>query len=126
MVLDSVVGPWEWYDFDLRQTRALLRRRAVFFRWVAEHTGRFGLGGSPEAVREAYLRVRAGLAAHPVDGFGAAEFDRAVYRALGRTERWTGLADGLRASPRDGDTDGTVPAGDVHCTGPGLPEPDQG
>ncbi|WP_413798012.1 alpha/beta hydrolase [Streptomyces iranensis] len=104
MVLDSVVGPWEWYDFDLRQTRALLRQREVFFRWVAEHPGRFGLGGSPEAVREAYLRARTGLATRPVDGFGAAAFDRAVYRALGRTERWTGLADGLRASLRDGDT----------------------
>ncbi|MCD9589917.1 alpha/beta hydrolase [Streptomyces sp. 8ZJF_21] len=104
MVLDSVVGPEEWYDFDLRQTRALLRQRDVFFRWTAEHTGRFRLGDSPEAVRAAYLRVRTGLATRPVDGFGAAAFDRAVYRALGRTERWTGLADGLHAYLSDGDT----------------------
>ncbi|WP_327242160.1 alpha/beta fold hydrolase [Streptomyces sp. NBC_01320] len=29
MVLDSVVGPGKWYDFDLRQSRALLRQREV-------------------------------------------------------------------------------------------------
>lgn len=104
MVLDSVVGPWEWYDFDLRQSRALLRQRAVFFAWAAHHGKRFGLGADATAVRDAYLRVRHGLAQHPVGGFGAAEFDRAVYRTLGRTERWTGLADGLRAYLRDGST----------------------
>ncbi len=104
MVLDSVVGPEDWYDFDLRQARALLRQREVFFGWAARHADRFRLGDDAAAVRTAYLRVRAELAAHPVDGFGAAEYDRAVYRSLGRTERWTTLADGLRASLRDGDT----------------------
>ncbi|MFC5655165.1 alpha/beta hydrolase [Streptomyces nogalater] len=102
MVLDSVVGPWSWYDFDVRQSRALLRGREVFFAWAARHHGRFGLGGRADEVRQAYERVRDGLAAHPVDGFGPAEFDRAVYRALGRTERWTGLADGIRGYVRDG------------------------
>ncbi|WP_245689822.1 alpha/beta hydrolase [Streptomyces chattanoogensis] len=110
LVLDSVVGPEEWYDFDLRQSRALLRQRAVFFAWAARHRERFGLGADAAAVRAAYQRVRDGLARHPVDGFGAAEFDRTVYRALGRTERWAGLADGLRTFLRDGTTGPLRPA----------------
>ncbi|WP_328935056.1 MULTISPECIES: alpha/beta hydrolase [unclassified Streptomyces] len=110
MVLDSVVGPWDWYDFDVVQSRALLRQRDTFFAWTAVHRDRFALGGSAEAVRRAYLRVREGLTARPVAGFGPAEFDRAVYRALGRTERWTGLADGLRTYLRDGSPDALRPA----------------
>ncbi|WKX68791.1 alpha/beta hydrolase [Streptomyces sp. XD-27] len=110
MVLDSVVGPWDWYDFDLRQSRALLDQRAVLFGWIAEHHERFGLGGTAAAVRAAYQRVRDGLADRPVDGFGAAGFDRAVYRALGRTERWTPLAEALRAYLRDGTVAGLRPA----------------
>ncbi|WP_330287296.1 alpha/beta hydrolase [Streptomyces sp. NBC_00576] len=107
MVLDSVVGPWDWYEFDVVQSRALLRQRDTFFTWAARHPHRFGLGDDSPAVRGAYLRVRDGLRERPVDGFGAAAFDRAVYRALGRTERWAGLADGLRTYLRDG-TPGTL------------------
>ncbi|MFG2290940.1 alpha/beta hydrolase [Streptomyces sp. NPDC048595] len=105
MVLDSVVGPWGWYDFDLWQSRALLRQREVFFAWAARHEARFGLGGSTGQVRAAYLRARRALAAHPADGFGPAAFDRAVYRALGRTERWADLAAGIHAYLRDGGTE---------------------
>ena len=54
--------------------------------------------------------MRDGLAKRPVDGFGPAEFDRTVYRALGRTERWAGLADGLRTYLRDGTTGPLRPA----------------
>ena len=110
MVLDSVVGEWDWYDFDVIQSRVLLRQRDTFFAWTAAHPDRFGLGGSAETVRRAYLRVRQGLTARPVAGFGPAEFDRAVYRALGRTERWAGLADGLRTYLRDGSPDALRPA----------------
>ncbi|KQV94268.1 alpha/beta fold hydrolase [Streptomyces sp. Root369] len=110
MVLDSVVGPWNWYDFDVIQSRALLRQRDTFFTWTAAHPDRFALGGSADAVRRAYLRVREGLTARPVAGFGPAEFDRAVYRALGRTERWAGLADGLRTYLRDDSPDALRPA----------------
>ncbi|NUT27317.1 MAG: alpha/beta fold hydrolase [Streptomyces sp.] len=110
MVLDSVVGPWDWYDFDVVQSRAMLRARDTFFAWSAAHPERFGLGGDADAVRQAYLRARRGLAARPVNGFGPAEFDRAVYRALGRTERWAGLADGLRGYLADGSPDGLRPA----------------
>ncbi|MFG2551271.1 alpha/beta fold hydrolase [Streptomyces sp. NPDC048581] len=110
MVLDSVVGPWDWYDFDVVQSRAMLRARDTFFAWTAAHAARFGLGDSTDAVRRSYLRVRQGLTARPVNGFGPAEFDRAVYRALGRTERWAGLADGLRTYLTDGSPDGLRPA----------------
>ncbi|WP_312885612.1 alpha/beta hydrolase [Streptomyces physcomitrii] len=109
MVLDSVVGPWSWYGFDLRQSRELLRQRADFFDWAARHAERFGLGTDAAAVRRSYAKVRAALAARPENAFGAAEFDRAVYRALGRTERWTPLADGLRAYLRAGSTAGLRP-----------------
>ena len=108
MVLDSVVGPWDWYDFDVLQSRALLRQRDTFFAWAAGH---YGLGGTPAEVRASYLRVRKGLAARPVAGFGPAEFDRAVYRALGRTERWAPLADGLRGYLADGGVGTLRPAG---------------
>ncbi|MFJ4468468.1 alpha/beta hydrolase [Streptomyces sp. NPDC089424] len=110
MVLDSVVGPSSWYDFDVLQSRALLRQRDTFFAWTAAHADRFGLGDHAAAVREAYLRVRRELALRPVEGIGAAGFDRAVYRALGRTERWSGLADALRAHLRDGTVTGLRPA----------------
>lgn len=110
MVLDSVVGPWGWHDFDVIQARELLRQRETFFGWTAGYQGRFGLGVDAEDVRDSYLKVRQGLADRPVDGFGAAEFDRAVYRALGRTERWAPLADGLRSYLRDGTVTGLRPA----------------
>ncbi|MGW1612919.1 alpha/beta hydrolase [Streptomyces sp. NPDC002285] len=110
MVLDSVVGPWDWYDFDVIQSRAMLRARDTFFGWAAAHAERFGLGGDAGAVLRSYLRVRQSLGSHPVGGFGAAEFDRAVYRALGRTERWTGLADGMHGYLTDGSVAGLRPA----------------
>ncbi|MDI3406509.1 alpha/beta hydrolase [Streptomyces cavernicola] len=110
MVLDSVVGPGSWYDFDVRQSRELLRQRAVFFAWAARNESRFGLGGTAADVRDAYEHTRRGLADRPQQGFGAAEFDRAVYRALGRTERWQPLADGIRAYLRDGDAARLRPA----------------
>lgn len=109
MVLDSVVGPWDWHDFDMIQSRALLRARDTFFGWTAAHPDRFGLGADMAAVRRSYLRVRQALAARPASGFGPAEFDRAVYRALGRTERWTPLADGLRAYLTEAAVDGLRP-----------------
>lgn len=103
LVLDSVVGPWAWHDFDVRQARALLRQREVLIGWWAQNPRRYGLGHTDSQVRAAYRRARGQLAARPVDGFGPAEFDRAVYRALGRTERWAALGDGLRDYLRSGD-----------------------
>ncbi|MFJ8822670.1 alpha/beta hydrolase [Streptomyces sp. NPDC102467] len=109
MVLDSVVGPEDWYAFDVRQSRALLVQRDTFFAWAAAHADRFGLGSDVRAVRASYLRVRKGVEAEPVAGFGPAEFDRTVYRALGRTERWAPLAEGLRAYLSDGGVAGLRP-----------------
>ncbi|TVL89487.1 alpha/beta hydrolase [Streptomyces sp. SAJ15] len=109
MVLDSVVGPEDWYDFDLRQARALLAQRTRLFGWLARHHDRFGLGDTAAEVRAGYARVRAELTARPVDGFGAAAFDRAVYRTLGRTERWAPFGEGLRGYLREGTVAGLRP-----------------
>ncbi|MFD7665797.1 alpha/beta fold hydrolase [Streptomyces sp. NPDC059788] len=102
LVLDSAVGPEDWHAFDVRQAHALLRRRDVLFDWLARHAARFRLGTTRHDVRAAYERTRDGLTAHPVSGYGAAAFDRTVYRTLGRTERWTAFGDGLRAYLDDG------------------------
>ncbi|MFH8350404.1 alpha/beta hydrolase [Streptomyces sp. NPDC018045] len=110
LVLDSVVGPEDWHTFDIRQAHALLRQRDVLFDWLARHDSRFRLGATAHQVRAAYRRTRDGLAAHPVAGFGAAAFDRAVYRALGRTERWAALGDGLRTYLDEGAVDRLRPA----------------
>ncbi|MEU2791965.1 alpha/beta hydrolase [Streptomyces sp. NPDC007100] len=110
LVLDSVVGPEDWHAFDIQQARALLRQRDVLFDWLARHGSRFGLGATAREVRSAYQRTRDGLTAHPVSGFGAAAFDRAVYRTLGRTERWTALGDGLRDYLDKGAVDRLRPA----------------
>ena len=109
MVLDSVVGPWGWHDFDVRQARSLLRQRQVLYGWLAGHERHFGLGGTARQVRASYDEVRAHLKRHPVDGFGAAEFDRAVYDALGRTERWQPLGEGMRAYLTSGSVAGLRP-----------------
>lgn len=110
MVLDSVVAPVPWYDFDLTQAEAMLRQRTTLLDWLGRHGRRFGLGDTGRAVRASYDRARARLAARPVRGFGPAEFDRVVYRALGRTERWAPLGDGLRAYLRTGSVSGLRPA----------------
>ncbi|SHF06287.1 alpha/beta hydrolase fold [Streptoalloteichus hindustanus] len=101
MVLDSVVGPVGWYDFDRDQAVALLRQRDTLFDWLAEHRAAFRLGATRNEVRAHYLRTREALAARG-DSFGPAEFDRLVYRALGRTERWEKLGLGLRAFAETG------------------------
>jgi pimeloyl-ACP methyl ester carboxylesterase len=106
MVLDSVVGPGSWYDLDVQQTVALLAQRDVFFAWLAARREEFGLGGTADEVRAAYAEVRDRL---PIDGFGPAEFDRVVYRALGRTERWRPLGIGLRKFLMEGDLAGLRP-----------------
>ena len=118
LVLDSVVGPWDWHDFDVRQAREMLRQRDTFFRWLAADDAHFGLGGTAREVRASYERVRAGLGGNPDDGFGPAEFDRAVYDALGRTERWQGLGDGLRTYLRDGSASGLRPDPEEAFDGP--------
>ncbi|MFG2224004.1 alpha/beta hydrolase [Streptomyces sp. NPDC048644] len=112
MVLDSVVGPWDWHDFDVRQAHALIGQRDTLFARLARDPARYRLGATPRAVRASYTRVREALAAHPDHGFGSAAFDRAVYRALGRTERWAPLGDGLRRYFQEGTADGLRPADD--------------
>ncbi|MEV4417927.1 alpha/beta hydrolase [Catellatospora sp. NPDC049609] len=52
----------------LRQPRGFERRfRSDFLPWVAQHANVYGLGTTAEEVRAEYERIRASLAAHPVD-----------------------------------------------------------
>lgn len=99
MVLDSVVGPDQWHRFDVRQGFAMIRQRDVLFDWIAAHP-EFGLGTDRDAVRAHYLAARDRL---PAGELGADEFDRAVYRALSRTERWKPFAEALAHLLRTGD-----------------------
>jgi pimeloyl-ACP methyl ester carboxylesterase len=106
MVLDSVVGTGSWYGFDIRQATAMLAQRNIFFTWLAAHHNEFRLGGTADEVRAAYTQVQQRL---PIDGFGPAEFDRVVYRALGRTKSWRPLGIGLRKFLIEGNPDGLMP-----------------
>ncbi|MDI9939258.1 alpha/beta fold hydrolase [Rhodococcus sp. IEGM 1351] len=104
-ILDSVVGPGpdgrdDWHAFDLRQAEALLSQRETMIGWWAQHPERIGLGHDPAAVRRSYDTVRA---LNPSGGIGADEFDRAVYRALGRAERWQPLGQAIAQALRTGD-----------------------
>ncbi len=106
MVLDSVVSPGRWHDFDAEQGFAMLAQRDVLFRWIAAHPS-LGLGTTPETVRASYLAARSALATRPAHGtFGAAEFDYLVYRTLSRTERWEPFARALDAYLHRGDSGG--------------------
>lgn len=101
MVLDSVVSPTGWHDFDLDQALAMIEQRDVLFDWIAAHPA-LGLGNERATVRTNYLRARRALANRPAAGdFGAAEFDRLVYRTLSRTERWEPFAHALGDHLRD-------------------------
>ncbi|WP_235883970.1 alpha/beta hydrolase [Saccharopolyspora elongata] len=116
MVLDSVVSPDRWHDFDTQQAFAMLRQRDVLFRWIADHPS-LDLGSTPEAVHGQYSRARAALAENPLRGtFGPSEFDHLVYRVLSRTERWEPFARALSAYVHTGNGDGFAPE---------MPESDQ-
>ncbi|QUH04736.1 alpha/beta fold hydrolase [Saccharopolyspora erythraea] len=110
MVLDSVVSPDAWHDFDVQQGFAMIEQRDVLFRWIAANPS-LGLGATPEEVRAGYTEARARLGAHPAaGGVGPAEFDRFVYRTLSRTERWEPFARALSAFLASGDASGFEPA----------------
>ncbi|GAA2346215.1 hypothetical protein GCM10009854_23910 [Saccharopolyspora halophila] len=109
MVLDSVVSPDDWHDFDVHQAVAMLDQRETLFEWIADRP-EFALGDTREQVRAAYARARADLAEHPARGtFGAAEFDNLVYRTLSRTQRWRPFARALGSYVRTGDAAGLEP-----------------
>ncbi|MER5388111.1 alpha/beta hydrolase [Saccharopolyspora sp. NPDC002686] len=110
MVLDSVVSPDHWHDFDVQQAHAMLRQRDVLFDWIAAHP-ELDLGATRDQVRDTYTRARTSLAETPARGtFGAAEFDNLVYKTLSRTERWRPFAEALAAYVNSGNADGLEPA----------------
>ncbi|GAA3355173.1 alpha/beta hydrolase [Saccharopolyspora gregorii] len=106
MVLDSVVSPDDWHDFDTRQALAMIEQRDALFDWIAARPG-LGLGHDRRTVRQHYLDTRAAL---PHDTFGPDEFDRVVYRTLSRTERWEPFAQALSHYVRTGDDTALRPA----------------
>lgn len=97
MVLDSVVSPDRWHDFDVRQAFAMLDQRDTLFEWIAAHP-EFGLGETKQQVRESYSAARAGL----TGSFSPAEFDNLVYKTLSRTERWEPFTRDLSAHLHQG------------------------
>ncbi|MCX2732239.1 alpha/beta hydrolase [Saccharopolyspora sp. NFXS83] len=99
MVLDSVVSPDAWHDFDVRQGFAMLEQRDALFDWIASRPD-IGLGNDRTTVREHYLHARSAL---PTGEFGPDEFDRVVYRTLSRTERWEPFARALSRYVHTGD-----------------------
>lgn len=105
MVLDSAVSPDDWHRFDVRQAFAMLEQRDVLFGWIAAHP-ELGLGAERGEVRRNYLAARARL---PIGALGPDEFDRAVYRALSRTERWEPFARDLAGLLRTGDGSALLP-----------------
>lgn len=116
MVLDSVVGPDSWVDFDRQQGAAMIEQRDVLFDWIAARPA-LGLGATREAVRDNYLETRSSLDEQPAnETFGADEFDRLVYDTLSRTERWGPFAQALSIYTHTGD------ATDL---GPAMPETDR-
>lgn len=106
MVLDSVVSPDAWHDFDVRQGFAMLEQRDALFDWIAAHP-EIGLGNDRNTVREHYLNARGRL---PAGAFGPDEFDRVVYRTLSRTERWEPFARALSQYVHTGDNNALRPA----------------
>ena len=77
MVLDSTVDPTgAWYADNIAQDYAFEGRMEAFFAGPAAHNATYGLGGTRNAVDQAWYRARARLQAHPVDGrIGADDFD---------------------------------------------------
>jgi pimeloyl-ACP methyl ester carboxylesterase len=110
MALDSVVDPTGvWYQDNIAQDYAFQGRMTAFFTWVASHGSQFQLGTTAAAVRQAWYRVRAKLAAHPVVGssgpmIGPDEFDDTFLQGGYTDSLWAGLASALSAYDRTGDT----------------------
>jgi pimeloyl-ACP methyl ester carboxylesterase len=110
MVLDSIVDPrGVWYADNIAQDYAFQGRIDAFYSWVAAHNGVFGLGTTEAAVRRAWYRARAGLAAHPIAGphgpvIGPDEYDDTYLFAGYSDTLWPGLASALAAYLHSGAT----------------------
>ncbi|MEV7547153.1 alpha/beta fold hydrolase [Streptomyces sp. NPDC089915] len=107
MVFDSAVDPDPrrvWYLDNLGQAGAFERRWADFRAWTARHHAVYGLGTTPEAVRESYERVRAAVARTPAGGVvGTGELQAAYLQTAYYDEVWperaAALAAHLRGNP---------------------------
>lgn len=101
MVFDSAVDPDParvWYRNNLGQAAAFERRWYDFRAWAARHHDVYGLGGTPEAVRASYERVRAAVARTPAGGVvGTGELQAAYLRTAYYDDVWPDRAAALAA-----------------------------
>lgn len=101
MVFDSAVDPDParvWYRNNLGQAAAFERRWFDFRAWAARHHDVYGLGGTPQAVRASYERVRAAVARTPAGGVvGTGELQAAYLRAAYDDDVWPDRAAALSA-----------------------------
>ncbi|WGL51491.1 alpha/beta hydrolase [Nocardioides sp. BP30] len=75
-VLDGVVDPRDvWYQSNLAQDTAFEANADTFFDWVAANDPTYHLGTSGTGVRQLYYTVLANLSQHPINGFGAADWN---------------------------------------------------
>ncbi|WP_037858530.1 alpha/beta hydrolase [Streptomyces sp. NRRL S-340] len=101
MVFDSAVNPdpsLVWYGDNLDQSAAFEARWADFRAWVARHDDVYGLGRTARAVRAAYEKARARLAARPAGGtVGPGQLQGAFLNAGYDDGFWPMAADALAA-----------------------------
>ena len=106
LVLDGVLGP-EGLDYgqQFRQDRGFEEGLQAFFRWVARHDDVYGLGDTPDAVREQFYGLRSRIAEHPaLDGtFGPSEFDVTYQGTSREADAWPDLARAVADTLHSGD-----------------------
>ncbi|MET9696566.1 alpha/beta fold hydrolase [Streptomyces sp. NPDC006529] len=101
LVFDSAVDPDPrriWYRDNLDQSPAFERRWADFRAWAARHHDVYRLGGTAEAVRASYEKVRARVARAPAGGVvGTGELQAAYLKAAYYDDVWPQRAAALSA-----------------------------
>ncbi|MBP2472166.1 pimeloyl-ACP methyl ester carboxylesterase [Crossiella equi] len=94
LVLDGVVDARDvWYRHALKQDSGFEEVIRIFFGWVAEHHGTYGLGSSEAAVRARFHADREALQARPALGLvGGTEFTDLLLPAAYSPRTWDGIA----------------------------------
>lgn len=105
LVLDSNVDARDvWYAANLAQDVGFDANLTRFFRWVAQHQARYGLGGSARAVRSVWVRVQRQLDQAPALGqVGSDEWVDAFLSAGYAQFVWPDVADMFSTFVHTGD-----------------------
>ena len=105
MILDSnVQASRVWEKSNLDQNVGFEKVMQVWYGWMASYDSVYHLGSTAARVERTVLRTRARLAAHPLDGLGAAEFTDVLLNAGYYQPSWPGLSTALAALVNDGDS----------------------